>query len=131
MKTLVFEALAKMHPGKLSLVHAIPGVVITPGLLKDEMPWWFRWLAGPFVRYVLAAFVALRPEESGERTLFMGTSRYTARGVSVEEARRTGIVDTDGVEGGGTYGLNWDREVARRIDWTSKGVEKKVFEKKV
>jgi len=65
MKTLMFEQQAKLHPGKLSLVHAFPGLVITLGFKKKKPQWWFRWLRGPVCKYVLVTLIGLKPEESG------------------------------------------------------------------
>lgn len=126
----MFEQLAKRYSGKLSLVHAFPGLVITPSFSKEELPWWWRCGVGWFVRNVVGGIIALKPEESGARTLFMGTARYAGRGVEVSKEDDGGqaVVGTDGFENSGAYGLNWDGEVAKRIDWKSKGVvDKDVF----
>lgn len=136
MKTMFFEHLAKQHPGKLSLIHVFPSLVVTPGFDHDTYPAWFKisWkLAGPFVK----RFFSVSAEEIGQRIIFLTTSRYPARSASDTQASEkltkgeAGVaVSTDGVSGGGAYSVNYDGETyAVEKHYTE--LRKQDFEKKV
>jgi len=108
MKTLFMEALAEKHAQKLSMIHVFPSLVITPAFDRDTHPLWFKaaWtVAAPF-----AGFFSVSQEESGERTLFLASSRYPARGTTTTEAKDV-AVGTDGQRGSGAYAVNYDGEV--------------------
>ena len=120
MTTMAFEHLAKQHQ-QLSLVHVFPGVVITPSYTDPTFPLWFKilWrLLGPFVK----RFQAISPQESGSRTLTLGTSRFPARqatnsgpyaGKGAEIAK-----GTDGSFASGAYAVGSESEiVAGKADY--------------
>jgi len=108
MKTLFMEALADKNTQKLSMVHVFPNLVITPGFDREHYPLWFKaaWMvAAPF-----AGLFSVSQEESGERTLFLASSRYPARGTTMTEYGDVAI-GTDGKRGSGAYAVNYDGEV--------------------
>lgn len=100
MTTVFMEWLAEKYKGKLSLTHVFPGLVLTPAFGDPTLPLWFKviWLlSSPFTR-----FIAVPPEEIGNRILFLATSRYPARGTSdsTDAANAAEIaVGTDGKTG--------------------------------
>ena len=108
MTTLFFEALAKKHPGKLSLSHNYPNFVVTGGFDNPYIPRWFPMVFG-WLLPVLRLF-ALSPEESGDRTIYMATSRFAARGKYNKDTEVTVATGTDGMIGGGAYAVNWNGE---------------------
>ena len=113
MKTLFFETLAQTRPGKLSLVHVYPGLVVTDGFEGDHHPFWFKaaWkLLRPLTR---TAWISTPSGECGERILYLGTSArfppaaVAARGIvggggSVGKGTVV-AVGSDGVESSGVY----------------------------
>lgn len=127
MKTMFFEHLANDYPGKLSLVHVYPGLVITPafkaGIKTPSYPLWFRVLARgltPIAQLTIATPVI----ESGQRTLFLASDRYPSQPTVDSKAQATttthGLpiaVASDGKLGGGAYSCAVSGE-------TSKGLEK-------
>lgn len=127
MKTMMFEALAKQHAGKLSLSHIFPGLVLGPGFRNDDHPTWFKvvfWFFAPLLR----TFFAVPEKECGQRMLYLATERYPAKGSTVTDA----ITSSDGVQGGGAYSLHWDNEsTAPKIAELYDPLRKDGFEEKV
>ncbi|KAK3111327.1 hypothetical protein LTR53_013550 [Teratosphaeriaceae sp. CCFEE 6253] len=106
--TMYFEHLAQQHAGKLSLVHVFPGLVVTPAFSDSNFPWWSKglwFLLGPIARW----FIAVGPEEIGERVLFLATPRYPGR-QQTSESTSDVAMGTDGARGGGAYSCNWNGE---------------------
>jgi len=115
MKTMFLEDLASRHPGKLSLTHIYPGLVVHSGFDNPTFPWWFRliWkVMKPFVRFFP---MYLTTEESGQRVLFLCTDRYPAKGAELDgESDPVGgqvVHATDGSEGGGAYSVSYTNEI--------------------
>ncbi|KAI4852897.1 hypothetical protein E4T44_01190 [Aureobasidium sp. EXF-8845] len=110
MKTMFFENLVTMHPGKLSCSHIYPGLVVHKGFDGPDFPWWFKvaWKgAKPFARFLP---MHLKAEEIGQRVLYLATDRYPAR--MVEERHEKDMIGaTDGVKGGGAYSVTYTNEV--------------------
>lgn len=114
MTTFFFEKLAMSHPGKLSLSHYFPMVVITPAFKGSGVPAWFKGvfaIIGPLVK-----LVSVKPKECGDRVLFHTSPRFPARSLDAavdSPAKLDGLkvaVSSDGVLGGGAYRVNWDGE---------------------
>ena len=138
MHTFFFEHLAAQHPGKLSLVHMFPGLVMTNAFQNPGIPFWakimFR-IASP----VLRLFATSVPE-SGERTLFLASpQRFPARGenrstsnASIGGPKLAVATGTDGKTGSGAYGVNIDGETSHNAVMIEKhragGVDEKVWE---
>ena len=116
MKTLFMEALAKENPGRLSLVHVFPGLIITEAFDKLQIPKWAQML----VNLSLPVFrpFTVAPKVFGERVLFLASSRFPASQKTENggELKRPGDVSTsedaavavssDGIRGGGAYAVN-------------------------
>lgn len=124
MKTLFFEHLAKKYPGKISLIHYFPGLVFTDAFGDPKLPFWFK-----------TAFTVLKPllnlssrtigrEETGERLLFLASSRFPARkdsgggaGKTVGKEDEIGVATaSDGVVGGGAYRIIYSGEVIPTVE---------------
>jgi hypothetical protein len=109
--TMTFERLAKQHE-QVSFVHVFPGIVITPAYVDPDFPIWFKtiWrIVSPIVR----RFFAITPEESGSRTVYLGTNRFAARRAAESAGKSTDTaVGTDGVRGSGAYAVNANSEEA-------------------
>lgn len=110
--TLFFEHLAQQHPGKLSLVHIFPGLVLKPNFGKT-LPLWFRVIL-PVLEPFMKLFVALPQTESGQRNVFAATShsRFPAKGLAAAEST-DGVKPangSDGVVGSGAYAVTWNAE---------------------
>lgn len=114
MTTFFFEKMAASHPGKLSLSHYFPMLVITPAFKGDGVPSWFKAVfavIGPVFR-----LIGVNPKECGERVLFHTSPRFPARAsdagakspVTVENVNVAS--SSDGILGGGAYRVNWDGE---------------------
>ncbi|KAK5055118.1 hypothetical protein LTR84_012866 [Exophiala bonariae] len=116
MTTFFFEYLASKHPGKLSLVHVYPGLILTDGF--KYMPFWFRviWRAA---LPVLGLFCTSL-EECGQRVLYLAdpdrfparSSRGTAAagGNSTSDLKPAAAKGTDLEHGSGAYGVTLDGE---------------------
>lgn len=115
MTTFFFERLAASHPGKLSLSHYFPSLVITPGFEGDGVPTWFKYFFSLTMPLFRLASVA--PKECGERVLFHTSPRFPARSPdakleSVEDPSKAQVApSSDGILGGGAYRTNWNGEV--------------------
>lgn len=103
MTTAFMESLAKQNLGKLSLVNIFPGLVVTPGFNNPAYPLWFKvtWrVLGPLVTW----FMAITPEEAGQRMLFLATERFPPGPKSGTDTERTNVATgTDGSSGSGAY----------------------------
>jgi hypothetical protein len=108
LTTFFMEHLAAQHPGKLALVHYFPGLVMTHAFDDPSLPMWFRWTFKYGGWLIKRLPTSVSREDSGERTLFLATERFPAKG----EQKTQGIlaVSSDGVVGGGAYRANWDGE---------------------
>lgn len=115
MHTFFFEHLAAQHPGKLSLVHLFPGLVMTPAFHNPGVPLFMRIIFaifGPLFR-----LMSTPVPEAGERTLFLTSPQRFPAGHVVEdgEARSSDpklvvATGTDGNTGSGAYGVYIDGE---------------------
>ena len=103
----MIEELAKRNPG-ISFMHSYPGTVKT-GIAKE--------LTGPVRLAVKVLYAVMSPwiiqiQDSGERHTFQLTSSiYAARNGSVGLEAPEGldiITGSDGVQGSGSYLLDWD-----------------------
>lgn len=133
MTTFFFEKMAASNPGKLSLSHYFPMLVITPAFRGDGVPSWFKGVfavLGPLFKVI-----GVNPKECGDRVLFHTSGRFPARSsdakaklpVKLENVKVAS--SSDGVLGGGAYRVNWNGEVPLgkgykniRIDEVSKKV---------
>jgi len=115
MTTFFFEKLAASHPGKLSLSHYFPMLVMTPAFKGDGVPAWFKGLFA--VTNPLLRLLSVSPKECGERVLFHTSPRFPARSLDAEAkspAKLENIkvaLSSDGILGGGAYRTNWNGEV--------------------
>lgn len=111
MTQFFMEELAKQYPGKLSLENYFPGLVLTDAFNTGKMPLWFTILWRVVLQH-LGRLFAVPHEESGERVLFLASSRYPARdGNTTTKAngdKREVAMGSDGVLGGGAYSCNWN-----------------------
>lgn len=121
MHTFFFEHLAAQHPGKLSLVHLFPGMVMTNAFQNPGVPFWAKMMfkiLGPLFR-----LISTPVPESGERTIFLASpQRFPARqekggNQSTAPAIVTGpklvvATGTDGKTASGAYGVGIDGETA-------------------
>jgi hypothetical protein len=112
-KTFFMEYLAAQNPGKLSLVHFFPGLVLTESFEDPSLPRVIRWTF-KYGAPILKAF-AVSADKVGERLLFNASERYPARlanGKSV--VQKPGGIEvaesSDGVVGGGAYRVNSEGE---------------------
>jgi hypothetical protein len=120
MHCLFFEALAAQHPGKLSLIHIFPGLVIGPNFQSTELPLWFRLLFNGVVLPLFGWLITLKPAHCGQRMVSLAGGRYppspSASDASVTQAKGASspaqqyITGTDGKPGSGVYSLNWNDE---------------------
>ena len=110
MHTFFLEILAKQHPGKLSLIHIFPGLVLGPGFQNPELPRWFRivwnWIFVP----LFGRLLTVRPEACGDRMLSLASSRYPPQSIDKSESQEGLATGTDGKPGSGVYSLNYDGE---------------------
>lgn len=142
MHTFFFEHLATQHPGKLSLVHLFPGLVMTPAFHNPGVPLFMRIIftvLGPLFR-----LMSTPVPEAGERTLFLASpQRFPARqAVELGEvpnsnalagnSKLTVATGTDGKPGSGAYGVHINGETchnAKLIEkYRAEGVGKKLCE---
>lgn len=116
LKTFFMEHLATQHPGKLSLIHYFPGLILSPQFQDPEFPAWFRAVfkyGGPLIKL---APMALDAKECGARTLFNVSPRFPPLAVNGKPAAATsagkiGVAESsDGVLGGGAYRVNYNNE---------------------
>jgi hypothetical protein len=127
MKTMYFEHLANSYPGKLSLVHLYPGLVVHAGFDDPNFPLWFR-IIWRLVR-PLAKLFSISPRDIGQRVLYLGTARFPAKGVKPQDNIR--VVDaTDGIKGGGAYSVNQASETCNTAKFYS-GLRRQGFQASV
>ena len=119
MTTFLFEELARRH--RISFIHEYPGLVMTNATETGKLPTWAR-LLWRILAPVFSLF-AIPPADSGDRHLFLATSRYPAR-----DGKRDGMggqsdvaVSSDGVEGGGAYQVTWNGEIIPTAEKVYKG----------
>lgn len=118
MTTSFFERVAAENEGRVSCVYVFPGLVITPGFYHPEYPAWFKvawWLLGPFVTW----WAAIKPEEAGQRMLFLAGERFPASEGKRGEGSAKG---TNGEVASGAYAVNNDGEA------TDEGKRKKAYQ---
>lgn len=131
MHSLFFEALAQKYPGKFTMVHIFPGIVVGPGYYSPELPAWFRILFHGFLKPVFGRWITVKPSESGERMISLaaypsgsaaggddGDSNPSPAASSKThadadaEALKIGdaVTGTNGIPGSGVYSLTWSGE---------------------
>lgn len=101
MKTFFFEELADKYPGQLSLTHVYPGLVDGPVFYNPELPAWSRYvwrLLKPVLYFALTP-----PEVCGQVMVYLGTSRFPAKGQKPAAGQEN--LSTDGEPGGGSYAV--------------------------
>lgn len=114
MTTFFFERIAADNPGKISLSHYFPMLVITPAFKGDGVPAWFKGVYT--VLNPLLKALSVNARECGDRVLFHTSPRFPARPSSGEthSLSRIGNVtiamSSDGICGGGAYRVNWNGE---------------------
>ena len=101
MTTFFMEALAARHPGRLSLIHYFPGLVLTDLAYKSPLPGVAK-LLWRYVMVPLSARKAVPLEECGDRVLFLASGRFMPQG-----SKELGA---DGQMGSGSYRVDWDGE---------------------
>ncbi|KAI1630437.1 hypothetical protein EDD37DRAFT_619589 [Exophiala viscosa] len=111
LHTFFMEYLAAQNPGKLSLVHVYPGLVMTPAFKNPGVPIWFKaiWTVITPVTKLLTT----SPAEAGERILFLASPlRFPARGATEQStATKGGEIEvgvakgSDGKVGSGAYAV--------------------------
>lgn len=105
MTTFFFEKLAASHPGKLSLSHYFPSLVITPAFKSDGVPAWFKGVYT--VTSPLFRLLSIPAKECGERVLFHTSPRFPARSSDADAKspakleNLTVASSSDGILGGG------------------------------
>ncbi|MCJ1312121.1 hypothetical protein MMC25_005795 [Agyrium rufum] len=106
MTTLYMEQLAERHPGKLSLVHEFPGLVYSRNYDRTHVPGWFVFLYET-LGLVISKIIGIPSEQSGQRTLFLATDRFPARGFVKSEPSPTKDIamGTGGKVGSGAYSV--------------------------
>lgn len=118
MHSLFFEALAQKYPGKFTMIHIFPGLVVGPGYYSPELPAWFRILFHGFIKPVFGRWITVKPSESGERMMSLAAYPSGSGGGNAEptasKAERVKIGDavtgTNGKPGSGVYSLTWSGE---------------------
>lgn len=115
MMTFFLEKMATQHPGRLSLTHYFPGLVMTDSFTNGKIPikwvtWTFR-IFGPLIR-----LFTVPQMESGERVIFHASPRFPPRTADGEPAPKAATnleiaMSSDSVVGGGAYRTNWNGEI--------------------
>ncbi|KAH7356832.1 hypothetical protein BKA65DRAFT_534615 [Rhexocercosporidium sp. MPI-PUGE-AT-0058] len=115
--TFFFERMASQYPGRLSLTHYYPGLVLTDAFTNGTMSsklitWTFR-IISPFIRPFTVSQM-----ESGNRVIFHTSPRFPARSASAggEQLPEADgdleiAISSDGVVGGGAYRGSWNGDV--------------------
>lgn len=116
LHTFFMEYLAAQNPGKLSLVHVFPGLVMTEAFQNPGVPIWFKliWtLFTPITRLLTNSLT-----EVGDRILFLASPlRFPAR-QTTEQGAAAGTKDldagiakgSDGKIGSGAYAVDINGE---------------------
>lgn len=116
LTTFFMEYLATQNPGKISLVHYFPGLVLSEAFEDPTLPLWFRAVfkyGGPLIRLAPST---LDGDESGNRTLFNVSPRFPPRSldsqvVSSNSVETISVAESsDGIIGGGAYKVNYNNE---------------------
>jgi hypothetical protein len=136
MTTFFFEKLVTQQPGKLSLTHYFPGIVITKTYYVNELPRRFNYLARVLIPIANLLSLTVAQMESGERTIFHASSRFPAK--DSKESKPSGMeevqiaVSSDGIVGGGAYRTNWNGETFEMpkmyLKLRKEGMSKKVWD---
>ena len=106
MKTFFMEYIAKQYPGKISLIHYFPGLVMTPAFQDTKLPFWFR--ASFTVAKPMLSFMIVAKEETGARLVFLASERYPARDIESKSVQDSDIaISSDEIIGGGAYRVKW------------------------
>ncbi|KAF4637985.1 hypothetical protein G7Y89_g86 [Cudoniella acicularis] len=116
LTTFFMEHLAAQNPGKLSLIHYYPGLVLSEAFQDPTFPFWFRAIF-KYGKPLINLFpITLKGEESGQRTLFSASPRFPARSAdgkaaSMAGAGEIGVAESsDGIMGGGAYRVTYNNE---------------------
>jgi hypothetical protein len=110
MHTLFLETLAEQNPGKLSLVHIFPGLVLGPGFQNPELPAWFRTLFHWVLIPLFGRLLTVKPEDCGDRMLSLTSSHYPPRPSDNFKSQEGVAIGTDGKPGSGAYSLSYNGE---------------------
>ncbi|MCJ1309963.1 hypothetical protein MMC25_003624 [Agyrium rufum] len=118
MITLFMRQLAAQHPGRLSLTHVFPGLVMTNSFEHDRLPKWlklvYKWIGEPILRHF-----SVPARECGDRILFLATERFPAKEDATAAVReKTSLANddgfvargSDGQVGSGAYAVGQDGE---------------------
>ena len=101
MTTMAFEHLASHHDS-VAFIYMSPGVVFGPSYRDPSLPWWFKTclaLTEPLLRWT----VAIPPEDSGHRTLFLTGPAFASTGLINASTRLA--KGTNGSIGSGCYAV--------------------------
>ncbi|KAF2159920.1 hypothetical protein M409DRAFT_29529 [Zasmidium cellare ATCC 36951] len=101
MTTMAFEHLASQHES-VAFVYMSPGMVFGPSYRDPTLPWWFKMCLG-VLELLLRWWVAIPPEESGQRTLFLAGRAFPPAGSKNNSVQRA--KGTDGATGSGCYAV--------------------------
>ena len=115
LHTFFMEYLAAQNPGRLSLVHVFPGLVMTPAFKNPGVPIWFRaifTLFNPIIRLLTTSLA-----EAGDRILFLASpDRFPAQQTTggslkssvpaVSGPKVDMVTGSDGVMGSGAYAVD-------------------------
>lgn len=137
LHTFFMEYLAAQNPGKLSLVHVYPGLVMTQAFQNPGVPVWFKivWtLFTPITRLLTKPLA-----EVGDRILFLASPlRFPARQTTEQSAAvaaedlEVGIAKgSDGKIGSGAYAVDINGEAVENEKAYEKYREEGVGEKLV
>jgi hypothetical protein len=111
MHVLFMETLAEKYPGKLSLAHIFPGIVVGPGYYDPGHPLWFKIMFRA-IYPIFGKILTVPQKESGERMISLASPRYPPRPSDPSKALKGNAValGTDGKPGSGVYSLGWRGE---------------------
>jgi hypothetical protein len=131
MTTFYFEELAARHPGKLSLSHYYPSIVLTKGFNDPKQSGLFK-IVYSIVSPIARPFTMKRAE-SGARVIFHASSRYPAgpKGEKSKDGLEVAVA-SNGIVGGGAYRVDWNGENLPKgaiyKDLEKKGMSQKVWD---
>jgi len=115
LHTFFMEYLATQHPGRLSLVHVFPGLVMTPAFKNPGVPVAMKavfTLFNPIIRLLTTPLA-----EAGDRILFLASpDRFPAKQTTEINSKSSVptvpgpkvdmVTGSDGVMGGGAYSVD-------------------------
>jgi len=105
------ETLAEQNPGRLTLIHIFPGLVLGPGFQNPELPAWFRVIFNRIVVPLFGRLISIKPHESGERMLSLASLGYIpGQNDTALENRQQPITQMTDSLRGGVYSLTWNGE---------------------